>query len=67
MKTYGKVEVQFHAFLISSLDEGRWPLQVSAALPPGENPRTYWTGGGEGFRDGLNAAKKRKIYSLSLP
>jgi hypothetical protein len=32
MKTYGEMEVQFHAFLISALDKYEWSVQAPTAL-----------------------------------
>jgi hypothetical protein len=56
MKTYGGVNVQFHAFLTSALDVGEWPSSRPGHFTPEERvPGTHWTGG--------NAVAKRKIPS----
>jgi hypothetical protein len=37
---------------------------VPAAVPPGNNPSTYWIGDWMGYRDGMDVSEKWKI---SLP
>jgi hypothetical protein len=36
MNTYGKVEIQLHAFLNSVLDGGDWLASIPASFTPGE-------------------------------
>jgi hypothetical protein len=64
MKTYKRVEVQLHAFLISALDGGKWSATRSDRFTAGERtPGTHWIGGWVGPRAGLEAVEKRKNLS----
>jgi len=36
MTTHGGLNVQFHAFLISALDGGKWSASCSGPFNPGE-------------------------------
>jgi hypothetical protein len=61
------VEVQFHAFLTSALDEGELSASRIGAFTPGEKaPCTHLIGGWVGPKVGLDAVAKRK-KSLFLP
>jgi hypothetical protein len=54
MKTYGGVEVQFHAFLTSALDGG----ECSASLPGHSTSGTRWVG----LKAGLDAVKRKDLF-----
>jgi hypothetical protein len=60
IKTYGGVEVQLHAFLISALDGDDWSAPRSGRFTPG----FHWIGDWVGRRVSLDAVAKRK---KSLP
>jgi len=54
--------VYLHAFLISALDGGEWPVLRSGRITPRKKASgTHWIGGWVGTRDGLDAASKRVI------
>ena len=40
-------------------------VYTSAALPPGKNDATYWTGGWVDPRVGLDYLEKRNMFSVS--
>jgi hypothetical protein len=65
MKTYGGVEVQSHASLISALDGGKWLDPRTGHFNPGETARCiYSIGGWMGPKVGLDAvAKREKIHA----
>jgi len=45
MKTYGEVEMQFHAFLTSELDGGEWSAsRPGRFIRGGKGPGTRWIG-----------------------
>jgi hypothetical protein len=45
MKTYGRVEVYFHTFLISALNGNKWSASGSGRFTPRERvPGTHWIG-----------------------
>jgi hypothetical protein len=45
MKTYGRVEVQFHTVLTSAVDGGEWSASRPGRFTPGESaPGTHWIG-----------------------
>jgi hypothetical protein len=61
MKTYGRVEVNLHAFLNSTLDGGEWSASQTRRLTPRERDSgTHWIGGWMGLGTGLDTATKRK-------
>jgi hypothetical protein len=46
MKTYGRTEVELHAFLTSALDVGKWSVSSPDRLIPKTFfPGIYWRGG----------------------
>jgi hypothetical protein len=56
MKTYWKVEVQFHVFIISVLDVGEWAASRSGRFSPWERAYSiHWTGGWVCPRSGWEA------------
>jgi hypothetical protein len=60
MKTYGRVEVQLHAFLISSLNRGEWRASRPGRLTPVERASgTYLRGGRVGTRIDLDDMGRR--------
>jgi len=61
MKTRGGVDVELHAFLISTLDEGEWSAPRLGRFIPGERAcDTHCTGSLMGPRSGLDAVAKKK-------
>jgi hypothetical protein len=60
MKTYWKVEVQFHVFITLALDGGEWSVLRSGRFTPEERaPDMHLTGGWMELRAGLDAMEKR--------
>jgi len=46
MKTFGRVEISFHAFLTSARDGDEWSASHPGHFTRGERaPGTHWTGG----------------------
>jgi hypothetical protein len=67
MKTYLRVEVYLHAFIISALDGSDCSASRLSHFSPGARvPDTRWIGGWEDPRLGLDVVAK-KISSLPLP
>jgi hypothetical protein len=63
MKAY-RVEVYFHAFLLSALDGGEWSASRPGRFTLRERtPGTHWIGVRVGRRAVLDAVVKRKIPS----
>jgi hypothetical protein len=66
MKTYGVVEVQFHAFLTSALDGGeRLASRPGRFTHRERTPCTHCIGGWMGPRAGLDAVAKRKNHIIN--
>jgi hypothetical protein len=64
MKTYGGMEVQFHAVLTLVLDGGEWSASCPSPFTPGERGPHYPLDrrlGGP--RAGLNVVAKRRIFA----
>jgi hypothetical protein len=59
VKTYGKVEVWFHAFLTSPVDENEWSDLRPGHFVPGGSPVTHQIGGSLGRRARLDAVMKK--------
>jgi len=58
----GRVRVQIHTFLTSSLGECEWSKSHAGRLDPGDSaPSIFWTGGCVGLSDGLDTLNKSKI------
>jgi hypothetical protein len=61
----GGVEDYLQAFLTSALDGGEWSTSRPGRFIPREKaPGTHWIGGWVGPRAVLDAAVKKKIFSL---
>jgi hypothetical protein len=61
MKTYGGVDIKFHAFLTSVLVGGEWSASRPGRLTPAERaPDTHWIGGWVGPRTDQDDMEKRK-------
>jgi len=61
---YGGVEVQLHAFLILTLDGGKWSISRPGRFNPEKGvPGTHSTRGYKGSKVGLNIQAKRKNYA----
>jgi hypothetical protein len=65
MKTYGRVDVQFHIFLTSVLFGGEWSTSLPGRFTPEERATgTHWIGGWVGRRAGLDDVEKRKFLTI---
>jgi hypothetical protein len=65
MKTYGRMEVELHAFLSWASDGGELSASRTGRFTPGEGvPCTHSIGGWVGPRTGLDAVEKRKKSQL---
>jgi hypothetical protein len=61
IKTYGTVEVQLHAFLISTVIKATGQLHTPAVLPPGKQLSiSIWTEGWMDPRHGLDVMTQKK-------
>jgi hypothetical protein len=67
MKTYGRVDVHSHVFLISVLIGGEWSASRPGRFTTGEkDPGTHWIGRWVNPRAGLEDVEKRKFLTLEL-
>jgi hypothetical protein len=57
MKTYGRMEVMLHAYLVSVRDGGKWTASVHGRFSLWERaPDIRWTVGSVGLRAALDSA-----------
>jgi hypothetical protein len=64
MKAYGRVDVEIHIFLNTTLVGGRWSASRRGLFTPGERtPGTHWIWDWVGPRAGLNDVEKRKFLT----
>jgi hypothetical protein len=65
MKAYGRVDVEIHIFLTSTLAGGEWSASRPGRFTPGEiDPGTHWIGDWVDPRTGFDDMGKRKFLTL---
>jgi hypothetical protein len=66
MKTYERLEVQFHAVLTSALDGGEWSASHPIYFIPGKRAHsTHWIGDWMRPRACLDVVARRKTFLLA--